>query len=406
MPVLNTNKPIDLLNKHFMQHKYAYYKWLREEDPVHQGRLSVMKIYFLSRYDDCVSILKDPRVVRNRTTATGGGRRFPMPLPKSVSLLINSMINEDDPNHRRLRTLVHKAFIPRRLAHLDNRIDQLTHELLDKVEKEGTADLMTDYALPIPVTVIGEMVGVSKEEVPEFATYMSALTDGMTGPTVLKTFLWDMPKAIKFCRALIEKKRANPQDDILTGLIQAEEAGDKLSEDELIAMLFLLIVAGYETTVHLITNAVQTLLTHPEQLDRLRQNPALLESAVEEVTRFNGPIQATKPGYPTEDITLHGVTIPKGKPLMPLLGAANRDPAIFENPELFDIGRTPNRHLGFGQGMHYCLGAPLARIETKIALRNLLARNPNLRLAVAPEELELQKIPSWHRYKSLPVRFG
>lgn len=192
----------------------------------------------------------------------------------------------------------------------------------------------------------------------------------------------------------------------VTGLIEAEEDGDRLSEDELVAMVFLLIVAGYETTVHLITNAVQTLLTHPEQLARLRAEPELIESAVEEVLRYNGPVHGTKPEYALEDVTLHGVTIPKGAVVMPLLGAANHDPAVFENPEVFDIARTPNRHLGFGQGIHYCLGAPLARLEARIALKTLFERNPNLRLAVRPEELKLQYIPGWHRHVSLPVVLG
>lgn len=398
-------KPINLTSQEFIDNKRAYYKWMRDHDPVHKGKVSVLSLYFVSRYDDCVNILKHPGIVRNRTTATGGGR-FPFPMPKTVSLLINSMINEDDPNHRRLRNLVHKAFTPRRLAYLDERIETLTHELLDKAEKQGTVDLIEAYALPIPVTVIGEMVGVNQEEIPEFAGYMTAMTKGFSGFSILKTFAMDLPKAVKFSRGLIERKRANPGNDILTGLIQAEEDGDKLSEDELIAMLFLLIVAGYETTVHLISNGVQTLLTHPEQLERLRANPELMETAVEEINRYNGPIQGTKMGYPMEDLTLHGVTIPKGKPIMPLLGAGNFDPAVFENPDFFDVGRTPNRHLGFGQGIHYCLGAPLARIETRIALKNLLDRNPNLRLAVDPSELKVQKIPAWHRYTAMPVVLG
>ncbi|MGB1250957.1 MAG: cytochrome P450, partial [Candidatus Promineifilaceae bacterium] len=215
---------------------------------------------------------------------------------------------------------------------------------------------------------------------------------------------WDMPKAVKFCRELVAKKRSNPKNDILTALIEAEEDGDKLTEDELVAMIFLLIIAGYETTVHLITNAVHTLLMHPEQLERLKAEPTLMGSTVEEVLRFNGPIHGTKMGYPKEDITLHGVTIPKGKPIMPLLGAANHDPSVFENPEVFDIARTPNKHLGFGQGIHYCLGAPLARMETITALRNLLARNPNLSLAIDPDKLEIQNFPGWHRLRSLPVK--
>ncbi|MEM7112103.1 MAG: cytochrome P450 [Chloroflexota bacterium] len=398
-------KPVNLLKDDFIKNKYAYYRWLRDHAPVHKGKLGVINLYFVSRYEDCVNILKHPRIVRNRTTVTGGGR-FPIPLPKSVSLLINSMINEDDPQHRRLRNLVHKAFTPRALAKLDGRIDELTHELLDKAEKQGRVDLIKAYALPIPVTVISEMVGLDPKETPQFAQYMTALTDGLSGPAILRTFFYDLPRAIKFCRELIDKKKQNPQDDIFTALIQAEEDGDRLSEDELIAMLFLIIVAGYETTVHLIANSVQTLLAHPEQLERLRANPGLMETAVEEVNRFNGPIQATKLGYPMEDLTLHGVTIPKGKAIMPLLGAANHDPVVFENPEIFDVGRTPNRHLGFGQGIHYCLGAPLARIETNIALKNLLERNPNLRLAVAPEELKIQKVPGWHRHESLPVILG
>lgn len=397
--------PVNVASEAFSNHKFSHYKWLRENEPVHKGKLAIMNIYLLSHYEDCVNILKDPRIVRNRTTATGGGR-FPIPLPKSVSLMIKSMINEDEPEHRRLRNLVHKAFTPRRLAYLDGRIHDLTHELLDKAEKKKEVDLIQAYALPIPVTVIGEMVGVSPEEVPEFAQYMTALTEGFSGLAILKTFMLDMPKAIKFCRTLIERKRQNPANDILTGLIEAEEGGDRLSEDELIAMVFLLIVAGYETTVHLITNAVQALLTHPDQLQLLRDNPDLIDTAVEEFNRFNGPIQGTKLGYPMEDIILHGVTIRKGSPIVPLLGSGNHDAAVFENPEQFNITRTPNRHLGFGQGIHYCLGAPLARIETKIAIQNLLERNPNLQLAVPAASLELQKIPLWHRYKSLPVKLG
>ena len=397
--------PVNVLNKHFGENKHAYYKWLHANDPVHKGKLSIMNIMLLSRYEDCVSILKDPRIVRNRTTATGGGR-FPFPLPKSVAMMAKSMINEDDPEHRRLRTLVHKGFTPRRLAYLDERIETLTHELLDKAEAQGTVDLIEAYALPIPVTIISEMMGVSVDDTPQFAGYMNSLATGLTGWKLLKTFFYDVPKAITFCRDLINRKKANPGEDILTALIEAEENGDKLTEDELIAMVFLLIVAGYETTVHLITNAVQTLLTHPEQLALLRANPDLMDSAVEEILRYNGPILGTKLGYPVEDIVVRGVTLPKGKPIVPLLGAANFDAEVFENPYTFDITRQNNRQLGFGQGIHYCLGAPLARMETKIALKNLLNRNPNLKLAVDPSELKIQQIPLWHRYQNMPVTFG
>lgn len=396
-------QPLNLIDADFINNRRAYYRYLREESPVHQAKIFILKIYVLSRYNDCVELLRDPRFVRNRTTATGG-RKSPIPLPKSLNLLTSSMILEDDPEHRRLRDLVHQAFIPRRLRALSDRIEQLTHELLDQVDPSGVVNLQEVYCRPIPVTVIAEMVGVAPDEVPKLAEYMDSLANGFSGWRLIKTGLWDLPKSVKFVRGLIERKRSDPQDDILTGLIQAtDDAGDKLSEDELIAMVFLLIVAGHETTVHLITNAVVTLLTHPQQFAQLKANPELMDTAIEEILRYNGPIHGTKLAYATEDVKLHGVTIPKGAPVMPLLGAANLDPDFFDNPDQFDITRSPNQHLGFGKGIHYCLGAPLARIETKIALRTLFDRYPDLRLAVPEQELVVQKIPGWHRYASLPV---
>jgi len=401
--------PPDINSKEFVNNKYEYYKWMREESPVFKGKLSIMDIYFVSRYDDCVALLKDPRFVRNRTTATGGSR-MPFPMPKATKLIAQSMITEDEPDHRRLRNLVHQAFTRQSMAKLSGRIEQLTNDLLDKAEANArsnqTIDLKAAYALPIPVTVIQEMVGVSDEDMPKFKNGLSALKDGFSGWSMARTLFWDMPRLGKFVRELIERKRTDPQDDILTKLIQAEDEGQKLNEDELVSMVFLMIVAGYETTVQLITNGVITLLQHPDQLEKLRAQPELMESAVEEILRFSGPVHATKPQYALEDVVIHGVTIPKGSAVMPNLGAANCDPTAFENPEVFDITRSPNKHIGFGSGIHACLGAPLARMETKIALANLLKRNPNLRLAVDSSELEVEIRPGWHTYKILPVMLG
>ena len=396
--------PLDLNSKAFANNKYEYYKWMREEAPVFHGKISVIDSYVLSRYDDCVNFLKDPRFVRNRTTATGGGR-MPFPMPQSVQLMAQSMITEDEPDHRRLRNLVHQAFTRHSLEKMSARIDELTNDLLDKAEAKGTVDLKEAYALPIPVTVIQKMMGVDDEDMPRFKDGLTAMKDGFSGWALLRTLLWDMPRLSKFVRELIERKRSNPQDDILTKLIQAEDEGEKLNEDELVSMVFLMIVAGYETTVQLITNGVLALLQHPDQLEKLRARPELIESAVEEILRYIGPIHGTKPAYATEDVTIHGVTIPKGAAAWPFLGAANHDPTVFENPEVFDIERAPNKHLGFGSGIHSCLGAPLARMETKIAITNLIKRNPNLRLAVGPSELKVQVRPGWHTYESLPVAF-
>jgi len=398
--------PINLASKDMIANKQRIFQYLRDEAPVYKGKLMVLNAYFVSRYDDCTMVLKDPRFVRDRSTATGGGSKLPFPMPKSVQRLAQSMITEDDPEHRRLRNLVHKAFTPRNIRQLGESVETLSHELLDDLEQQGTVDLLKGFALPIPVAVISGMMGVGREHMTVFSGGMKALTDGLTGINFIRTMLFDMPRMTKFVEQLIEEKRKNPQDDILTALIQAEEDGETLSEDELISMVFLLIIAGYETTVHLITNGVLTLLQHPDELARLRGDMDLMDTAIEEILRYDGPIEGTKPHYATEDVTLHGVTIPKSKMIATLLGAANHDERVFENPEIFDITRDPNPHLGFGRGIHYCLGAPLARLETKIALTALLDRNPNLRLAVPAEELKVQQIPSWHRYESLPVTLG
>jgi len=396
-------RPLNLASQDFADHKYAYYEWLREEAPVYQARVSVLKVHLVSRYDDCVAVLKDPRFVRNRTTATGGGR-LPFPMPRSMALLSNSMIVEDDPAHRRLRGLVNTAFKPGAVAGLEDRIERLTHELLDRAEEQAEVDLLRAYCLPLPSTVISELVGVEKEDMPAFARILSALSAGLSGWSIALTLLLELPRATRFMRHLIARKRSQPGDDILTRLIHAEEDGDRLSEDELVSLVFLLVVAGLETTVHLITNGVITLLDHPEQLERLHAEPDMIDSAVEEILRYRGPVHGTKMNYATEDVDWQGTRIPKGAPVIAVLGAANHDPREFSSPEVFDIARSENRHLGFGHGRHFCLGAQLARLETRLALSALIQRYPNLRFANAARRPEVVNMPLWHRHKSLPIR--
>ncbi|MBV6623436.1 MAG: cytochrome P450 [Rivularia sp. (in: Bacteria)] len=404
--------PPDLTSKEFANNKYEYYKWMRQEAPVFRGKFFAGESYLLTRYEDCAALLKDPRIGRDNRKIAGSKPPFPsfIPLPNSAELMMHSMIGTDEPDHKRLRSLVHQAFTRKSLAQLSARIEQLTNELLDKAEAksktEGWVDLKEAYAQPIPVTVIQEMVGVSDEDMPRFYEGIQAIIKGFSGWRVIRTMLWDMPRLSKFVRQLINCKRGNPSNDMLTGLIQAEEEGETLDEDEIVSMVFLIITAGFETTVHLIINGVLALLKHPEQLKKLRANPELIESAIEEMLRFNSPVQTAEITYAREDILLHGVTIPKGASVFFFIGAANHDPDVFENPEIFDIERFPNKHLGFGTGIHSCLGATLARMETKIALTNLLKRNPNLRLAVDPSELKLQGIQGFHSYKSLPVVLG
>jgi cytochrome P450 len=361
-----------------------------------------MNVYLIAPYHDCVAMLKVPRLVSDRSNAVGKSWWSPL-VPRSLEIMFESMVNQDDPQHKRLRRLVHKAFTPRAVDQMEGRIEGLTQDLLDKAQSAGEIDLIQSYALPIPVTVIAWMLGVEPDDIPAFSNTIKILSEGMTGWNTVRTVVWDIPKSIEFLRGMIARKRQAPRDDVLTGLIQAEEGGDKLTEEELVSMTMLLLIAGHETTVHLITHAVVTLLEHPEQLRRLQENPDLIDSAIEEVVRFAGPVHSTETNYAREDITLHGVTIPKGAYVYPLLGAANRDPKVFENPDTFDITRSPNHHLGFGQGIHYCLGAPLARMEAKIAVSRLFQRFPNMRLAVKASELEIQRMPLFHRYKSVPL---
>ena len=401
--MFDITKPLSLADRDFIENKWEILEQIREERPVMPVKVSVLNAYGIARYEDCDKLLNDPRLMRNRSKARGGGGRMPFPLPKSISALAVSMIMEDDPNHRRLRDLVRKAFRPQEIKSLEERIEQYSHELLDALGNQTAFELQEDYAVQIPVRMIADMVGIRHDQMPEFRKLMGSLTEGFGGLRMMKTLMIDMPKNVKFVQALIDDKRKNPGEDILTRLIFAEEDGDRLNEDELIAMVFLLVVAGFETTVHLITNGVHTLLHHPEELERLRADPSLIDTAVEEILRHRGPVQSTKPNWAAEDIELHGITIPRGKPIMPLFGAANHDPRKFEAPLTFDIARTPNRHLGFGHGPHYCLGAHLARAEARIGLKNLIARFDNLEIAVPEDQLKLQNLPGWHRYDGLPL---
>ncbi|MDG2333201.1 MAG: cytochrome P450 [Myxococcota bacterium] len=408
LPEFDSPRPVDLNSLAFHDHKYLWYEWMREEAPVCAGKVSIMKVTLVSRYDDCKMVLSDPRFVRNRSTARGkGSNPLPFPMPKSIAALAKSMILEDDPEHRRLRSLVNQGFSPRAVAALSDRVTGLTEETLDGLSgKEGPIDLLNDYARRIPMQVIADMVGVSSSEAKEFGNIMGTLTQGLTGMRMIRTLFWDLRSAQRFVRDLIHRKRGEPGDDILSELIGAEHEGQRLNEDELVAMVFLLMIGGFETTLHLITNGTRALIEHPDQLERLRANPDLWGSGVEEIVRYRGPIHGTKLQYAAEDISLHGETISRGSPVIPMLGAANHDPRAFEKPDEFDITRSPNHHLGFGFGPHFCLGRQLALMEARVSLEKIFSRYPDLRLAVPANELKIAAMPGWHRHASLPVILG
>ncbi len=355
-------------------------------------------------YAETVELLKDSRLVcdrRNTSTQDGSLPSYGGPL----ALFSQNMLGADPPDHTRLRTLVSQAFTPRMIEHLRPRIQQITDDLLDAVQHQGTMDLIADFAFPLPFTVITDMLGIPGEERTPFRIWTQDLLAFLAAPEKVATGMAAAEAFIAYLKALIERKRAHPDDDLTSDLVRAEEEGDRLSENELVTMIWLLIVGGHETTVNLLGNGVLALLQHIEQLRLLQCQPALLPSAIEELLRYTAPVLFTGARWASVDIPLHGQVIRKGDLVRISLSAANTDPQQFVAPETLDITRSLNRHLAFSKGIHVCLGAPLARLEGQIAIGTLLQRFPNLRLACEPEQLQWNPVPYLRGLKTLPVAF-
>ena len=384
----------------FVADPYPTYRQLRAEDPVHH---SPMGFWVLTRYDDVVAALRDPRLAKEAIAAFVAAR-FGAPVP--ITGL--SMLDRDPPDHTRLRSLVSKAFTPRVVEGLRPRIQQIVDGLLTRALEKGSMDVIEEFAYPIPVNVICEILGVPVEDHERFKGWSLDIARGLDSillprdSEVPKRSVASRTALAEYFRELIAKRRASPRSDLLSALIAAEEAGDKLSENELLATCILLLIAGHETTVNLIGNGTLALLRHPDQLRRLRENPALIGTAVEELLRFDGPVQRTA-RIPSEDVVIDGHTIAKGEMVMPFIGAADRDPAQFPDPDRLDIGRTDNRHIAFGWGIHFCLGAPLARVEGQLAINTLVQRLPSL--ALATDAPEFRESLTLRGLKSLPVTF-
>lgn len=400
---------LNLTSETFLNNPYAMYTQLRATEPITVIEQPIFgKALMLSRYNDVVAVLKDSRFSNERHKVKAGGnwtQRWWV--PSAFRALLNSMALLDDPHHARLRNLVHKGFTPRMIMQLESQIETISHKLLDQAAKKQTVDLIADFALPLPMTVISEMMGVPPQDRHRFHQLLNnfLMIGSSTNPM---NILSQVPNALalnRFFRDLIALRQRDPQDDLITNLIQAEDKGDILSEHELVAMLFLLLLAGHDTTLNLIGNGTLALLEHPEQMKILSSDLSLLNDAIEEMLRFTNPVHQIAPRYALEDIELHGRRIPKGSTVMAGIASANRDETIFEAADTFDIRRNPNRHVAFGLGIHYCLGAPLARLEAKVAFTALLSRFPNSKLAIAPEKLEWRRNPTLRGLKSLPVNF-
>ncbi len=348
-------------------------------------------------YEDCRVILRDPKRFSSEMQRVA---------PPEMQRQSPSMLNADPPRHTQLRELVNRAFTPRMIARLEPRIRQITDELLDAVARSGRIDLIDDLATPLPVIVIAEILGIPPADRARFKHWSDAIVatlgTGVTmGPQDVPLGVIDELRA--YFTEIIEQRRVAPREDLISALLAAEIAGEKLTLEDLLSFCLLLLVAGNETTTNLIGNGVRCLLDFPEQSERLEREPALWPSAIEETLRYRSPVQATI-RLAAEDVELRGKTIRAKQAVVVWLASANRDPAEFSEPDRFDVGRQPNRHLSFGLGIHFCLGAPLARLETAVALPEILRRLPDLR-RLSDEALE--PLPGFimHGVRHLPLAF-
>jgi cytochrome P450 len=361
------------------------------------------RAWIVTRYADVRTVLTDPRLAKDVHRWPGGGRSR----PSEATGVYAHMLHADPPDHTRLRRLVQKAFAPRRAA-LRPRAEEIAAGLLDEMAAApgDVTDLLGAYARPLPIAVLCELLGIPEADRAWIAVAVAAYDDRAQHQRVER-------ELAAYFAALIAARRSEPGDDLVSALALARDnagagdnagAADELTGSELLATVFLLVMAGFDTTVNLIASGTLALLTHPGEKTRLRQDPSLLPAAVEELLRFTNPVNHANDRFTTEDVPVGDVVIPAGEWVFPAISSANRDPAQFPDPDRLDLGRDTSGHVAFGHGVHHCLGAPLARMEAEVALGALLARFPRISLAVPPEELRWRPVSLMNGLESLPVR--
>ena len=407
---MTSQSKYDVWGQETRNNPHPLYRQMRENDPAFRVVDGMgQTVWFFTRYDDSVSILKDKRAVKNiRKSLPSDVLKNRFGIDPDISTSSQSMwdvvnlhmLNQDPPDHTRLRGIVHKAFTPQRVRDLQPRIEQIANDLLDEMAQKSEGDLVEDFALPLPITVIAEMLGIPTKDRDRFRAWSNAILAGdMSSMEMIMEF-------VQYMNAMIELRHKEDTGDILSALVRVEDDGQQLDHMELLSMIFLLLVAGHETTVNLIANGILDLLQHPDQFQKLRRNPDLTNPAIEEMLRYNGPVDATLNRWASEDIEWRdGHIIKAGDVLIPLLLAADRDPEVFDDPETFDISRNPNPHIAFGHGIHFCLGAPLARMEGKIAVSFLIDRFPKMKLNIDPANIQRGKALLLHNLSALPITY-
>lgn len=399
----STSAPM-VLDDEFVHDPYSFYQRLREETPVREVVMPRgLKVWVVTRYADARDALASPALHKDLRPVQYLFERHQTKTSTGDfdADLSSHMLNSDPPDHTRLRKLVAKAFTMRRVELLRPRIAEITDDLLAGLS--GEVDLVDEFASPLPVTVICELLGVPHGDRDDFREWSAALLSPESAESVQTA-----GKAMSgYLRGLIDAKRANPADDMLSALVQTQDDGDELTEIELVSMAFLLLVAGHETTVNLIANGVLALLRNPAQLTALHADPGLLPGAVEEFLRYESPVNHATLRYTTEPAEVGGVTIPAEQFVVVSLASANRDPDRFgSDADTLDVTRAPAGHMAFGHGIHFCLGAPLARLEGQIAIGRLVARFPDMTLATAVDDLRWRSSTLLRGLESLPIRLG
>ncbi|MCY7340746.1 MAG: cytochrome P450 [Pseudonocardia sp.] len=387
---------LELFEGAFWRDPYPAYATLRADEPVRRVDMPDGPVWLISRYDDVRAALTDARFSKDWRWTMPAEARATTPHTQ-----IPMMILMDPPEHTRLRKLVSRAFTLRRMEDLRPRVEQIASDLLDALPVGGTVDIMADYAYLLPVQVICELLGVPSADRDDFAAWSATLVDESSAEDTTAA----AAKLDDYLTRLIDAK-TEPDDGLLSALIEVAEDEDRLSREELVAMAMLLLIAGHETTVNLIGNGLLALLTHPEQLALLRARPELLPSAVEEFLRWDSPVYNTPVRFASADVEVAGVTVPAGSVVMLATGAANRDGERFPDADRLRIDRDTSGHVAFGHGLHHCLGAQLARIEGQVGIGLLLARRPELALAVDPDQVARRRSTMIRGLSSLPVELG